>query len=67
MRIVSVVLLVSGWFIVMAALVLLVSPSERFSFIVAGLLVQSLGLGLLARSFIPQRTARLRDGFGRSQ
>lgn len=40
-------LLLSGFFIVLAALVLLTARSERLAFIAAGLGVEALGLGLL--------------------
>ena len=64
MSLIGVILLFSGWAIVMAALVLLPGLGERYGFIQAGLFVQLLGLGLLARSFtLPHRTSQ-KNGFG---
>ena len=48
-------LLVSGWVIAMASLLLLTSLGQRFGFVGAGLAVEVLGLGLLARGFMAQR------------
>lgn len=45
------VLLVSGWGIGLASLVLLGGLGMRFAFVGAGLLVEVLGLALLTRSF----------------
>ncbi len=42
------VLLISGFAIVLAALVLFASLTQRFAFILAGLAVELLGLGLFA-------------------
>lgn len=67
MSLIGVILLFSGWVIVLAALVLLPGLGERFGFILAGLFVQLLGLGLLARSFaVPHRTNQ-KNGFGESR
>jgi hypothetical protein len=43
--------MVSGWLIVMAALVLLTRIAERYGFVVAGLAVEILGLVLLAQRY----------------
>lgn len=51
MRLAGFGLLLSGWMIVVSALVVLPGPGERASFIVAGLLVELLGLALVARSY----------------
>ena len=40
-------LLLSGWLIVLASLVMLTAFKERFAFVVAGLAIEALGLGLL--------------------
>jgi ABC-type transport system involved in cytochrome bd biosynthesis fused ATPase/permease subunit len=41
-------LIVSGWLLVLASLFLLAGFGERFTFVVAGLLVELLGLTLTA-------------------
>ena len=43
--------MVSGWLIVMAALVLLTRVAERYGFVAAGLAVEGLGLGLMAQRY----------------
>jgi hypothetical protein len=45
------VLLLSGFFIVLAALVLLTSVQQRFAFVAAGFGVEVLGLVLLTQSY----------------
>jgi hypothetical protein len=45
------VFLFSGWLLVVAALLLLAGTGERAVFVVAGLLVEVLGLALLARYY----------------
>jgi hypothetical protein len=45
------VLLLSGFFIVLAALVLLTSLQQRFAFVAAGFCVEVLGLVLLTQSY----------------
>jgi hypothetical protein len=42
------VLLVSGWVLVVAALLLLAGTGQRLAFVGAGLVVELLGLGLVA-------------------
>lgn len=49
MKLAGVGLLVSGWILVVLALVLLPSPGERAAFVVAALAVEGLGLGLAMR------------------
>ncbi len=51
MRAIGSVLLISGWGIVVAALVLLARLGQRYAFVTAGLGVEVLGLVLLARSY----------------
>ena len=51
MRLVGCVLLLSGFFLVLAALVLLTSPGERIAFVAAGLGVEVLGLALLTQGY----------------
>jgi hypothetical protein len=41
-------LMISGWLLALASLSLLASLGERFTFVVAGLLVEFLGLSLIA-------------------
>jgi hypothetical protein len=45
-------LLVSGWIIVMASLLLLTSLGQRFGFVASGLAVEVMGLALVARGFM---------------
>ncbi len=42
------ILMVSGWLIVMAALLLLSGATQRLIFILSGILIELLGIGLLA-------------------
>ena len=51
MRLVGCLLLPSGFFVVLAALVLLPVPGMRFAFVAAGLGVEILGVGLLTRAY----------------
>lgn len=51
MRLVGCLLLPSGLFLVLAALVLLPAPGPRFAFVLAGLGVEVLGVGLLTRAY----------------
>jgi hypothetical protein len=44
-------LMVSGWLIAIAALLLLVGSGQRLAFVMAGLLVESIGLVLVAQSY----------------
>jgi len=41
----------SGWVLLLAALVLLAGMRERFGFVVAALMVEALGLGVLAYGY----------------
>lgn len=50
MKLVSCLLLVSGFFLVLAALVLFPAPAMRIAFVAAGLAVEALGVGLLTRA-----------------
>lgn len=59
MKWIGCLLLASGWTIVAAALLLLTSLGERYAFVAAGLLVEFLGLALLAQSYMAlQKGAR---------
>ena len=51
MRAIGGVLMVSGWLIVVASLVLLKQMGERWGFLAAGLGVEVLGLVLLAQRY----------------
>ena len=64
MKVCSLFFLVAGWFLVVAAIALL-KPGFLALFVVAGLIVELLGLGLLARaqavalpSFLSQQERR---------
>jgi uncharacterized membrane protein HdeD (DUF308 family) len=48
---VSCLLLLSGFFLVLAALVLFPAPAMRMAFVAAGLGVEALGVGLLTRAY----------------
>jgi uncharacterized membrane protein YphA (DoxX/SURF4 family) len=48
MRLIGYLLMLSGWLLVFAALLLLAGLAQRFTFVVAGLLVECLGLALIA-------------------
>jgi len=51
LRLVGCLLLPSGFFLVLAALVLFPAQGPRFGFVVAGLGVEVLGVGLLTRAY----------------
>jgi low temperature requirement protein LtrA len=51
LRLIACVLLLSGFFVVLAALVLFAEARMRFVFVVAGLGVEVLGVGLLTRAY----------------
>ena len=51
MRLIGCLLLLSGFFLVLAALVLFPAPGMRFPFVGAGLGVEVLGVGLLTRAY----------------
>jgi len=48
---VGLVLMVSGWFLAVAALVLLGTTGLRLGFVTAALAVEGLGLGLVAQGY----------------
>jgi hypothetical protein len=59
MKGVSFLLLLAGWFLVLASIVLLHSPTARAGFVFAGIGVEVLGLVLLFRSHaIPREEKR---------
>jgi hypothetical protein len=51
LRLVGCVLLLSGFFLVLAALALFPAIAMRFAFVAAGLGVEGLGVGLLTRAY----------------
>lgn len=57
-KLASIFLLLTGWVIVLAALILLAPALPRTSFVLAGLGVEALGLTLLVRSHLSMRTER---------
>jgi hypothetical protein len=59
MRVVGFLMLLAGWFLVLAAIVLLPSPPLRDAFVLAGVAVEGLGLFLTFRShLIPREEKR---------
>ncbi|PWT98714.1 MAG: hypothetical protein C5B51_28625 [Terriglobia bacterium] len=50
MKIAALFLLLAGWLLVLAAVVLLRTPAPQAAFVLAGLGVEALGVGLLFRS-----------------
>ena len=55
MKLVACVLLLSGFFLVLTALVLLTSIEQRSAFVVAGFAVEALGMSLLTQSYRTMR------------
>jgi len=58
MRLAGLLLLVAGWAIVLAAFLMLGSTAARAAFVAAGVAIEILGLGLVARSHVSVREAR---------
>jgi hypothetical protein len=58
LRLVGCLLLPSGFFLVLAALVLFPAPAMRFAFVAAGLSVEVLGVGLLTRGYTLMQKGR---------
>ena len=58
MRLAGLLLLVSGWAIVLAAFLLLGVTAARVGFVAAGIAIEILGFVLAARSHISVREAR---------
>lgn len=52
MKFVGFLLLVTGWLLVLAAIVLLASPPSRAVFVLAGVAVEGLGVTLVIRSHL---------------
>jgi hypothetical protein len=57
-RAIGCLLMVSGWAIVLAALVLLHGLGQRYGFVAAGLAVEVLGLVLLAQCYRAEQLPR---------
>jgi hypothetical protein len=53
MKLAGFLLLPAGWLIVLTAIVLLPPGSARAAFLLAGLAIEALGIGLVVRSHIP--------------
>ncbi len=51
MRAIGCVLMIAGWGIVLAALVLLTGLGQRYGFVLAGLAVELLGFWLVAKTY----------------
>ena len=58
MRVVGLLLLLSGWVLVLAAVVLLPAVPVRAAFVLAGIGVEGLGLALVFRSHLVLRGPR---------
>lgn len=52
MKLLGFVLLLAGWLIVLAAIVLLPSAAVRAAFAISGIAVEILGFGLVARAHL---------------
>jgi hypothetical protein len=55
MSLIGYLLLISGWLLVVASLFLLASLGQRLPFVLAGLLVELLGLALIAHRYRAQQ------------
>jgi hypothetical protein len=53
MKLAGFMLLPAGWLIVLTAIVLLPPGAARAAFLLAGLAIEALGLGLVVRAHIP--------------
>ncbi len=51
MSLLGCLLMISGWLLTFAALLLLAGLGQRFAFVIAGLLVEILGLALIAHRY----------------
>jgi len=58
LRIAGILLMLAGWMLMLAAVVMLNSLPARTGFAVAGMAVEILGLALLAGAHIPKRKKR---------
>jgi len=55
MKVVGFLMLLSGWFLVLAAIVLFAAPPLRAAFVLGGMAVEALGLILAFRSHLNPR------------
>jgi hypothetical protein len=55
MKVLGFLMLLAGWFLVLAAIVLFAAPSLRAAFVLAGIAVEALGLILAFRSHLIPR------------
>lgn len=58
MKITGVLLLVTGWLLVLCALIMLPPGLARNAFVLAGLGVEAMGLTLAVRAHLPERADR---------
>jgi hypothetical protein len=58
MKVVGFLMLLAGWLLVLAAIVLFASPPLQASFVLAGIAVESLGLILAFRSHLIPREGK---------
>lgn len=58
MKVAGLLVMPAGFFLAMAALVLFPDPGRRTAFVICGLLVEALGLGVAARGHMQDRGAR---------
>jgi hypothetical protein len=58
MRLAGLLLLPAGWGLVIAAVILLAAAGPRTAFVLAGFAVELLGLGLVIRTHMPDRSPR---------
>jgi len=58
MRLAGLLLLASGWAIVLAAFLLLSAATPRAAFVAAGAAIELVGLGVVARSHLSGREAK---------
>ena len=58
-------LLVSGWALVLSALVLLTSAGQRLAFVIAGIAVQVLGLHLIGSAYKVLQSSPKQSGAAR--
>ncbi|MGD0616752.1 MAG: hypothetical protein ABSB67_03735 [Bryobacteraceae bacterium] len=58
MKLAGFLLLLAGWGLVLSAVILLASPPPRAAFVLAGVAVEMLGLGLMVRTHLIPHTER---------
>jgi hypothetical protein len=58
MKLTGVLLLVTGWLLVLCAIGMLNAGVARTAFVLAGMAVEALGLGLAIRAHLPLRADR---------